>query len=116
VQVYRRISHERLEDKVAVARLLATRRSGARGAKSRQVLNQLEEELARSVERLSAEVVPDEMSEESRKGAEILAEVQLSLELVGNRFSNHSPRKIFTATCRWMLLAPSPKHDLCYPV
>jgi ATPase subunit of ABC transporter with duplicated ATPase domains len=33
VQVYRRISHERLEDKVAVARLLATRRSGARGAK-----------------------------------------------------------------------------------
>jgi hypothetical protein len=82
VSAYRKISHGRLEDEVAAARQIAIRRSGARGAQSRKVLIKLEEALALSEQTISSEISPDEVSEESRKAAEVLAEIQLSLELV----------------------------------
>jgi ATPase subunit of ABC transporter with duplicated ATPase domains len=82
VSAYRQISHVRLEDEVAAARQIAIRRSGARGAQSRKVLIKMEESLAQSEDKLSGEIAPEAVSEESRKAAEMLAEVQLSLELV----------------------------------
>ena len=45
---FRRISHERLEGEVSDARVIATRRSGARGAKARKILVKLEEDLRTS--------------------------------------------------------------------
>lgn len=48
VHAYRRICHERLEQRTEDARQIALRRSGARGAKARKTLIQLEEELKES--------------------------------------------------------------------
>lgn len=51
VYAYGRIRHERLEDQMSQARQIQLRRSGARGAKARKTLLQLEEELKDSVNR-----------------------------------------------------------------
>ena len=48
VAAYRRIAHERLEGITCEARKIATRRSGARGAKARKTALQLEDELKQS--------------------------------------------------------------------
>ena len=48
VRAYRTVCHGRLERKLHEAKQIALRRSGARGIKSRQVLNHLEEELKQS--------------------------------------------------------------------
>jgi ABC-type dipeptide/oligopeptide/nickel transport system ATPase subunit len=111
VGAYRRVSHERLEDEVAAARQIAIRRSGARGARSRQVLIKLEEALVVSEGRLSSEIAPDDISEESRKAAEMLAEVQLSLELVWDHILQSCVASLILRY-RWMPLAPKPKHEL----
>ena len=82
VKAYRKLSHERLEQRVAEARQIALRRSGARGAKARSVLLQSEAELKSSESTLREEITPSHMSEDSQKAAEMLAEVQSALELV----------------------------------
>lgn len=51
VQAFRKISHQHLEDTVSEARLIATRRSGARGKTAREKLIELEGELDRSQQR-----------------------------------------------------------------
>lgn len=48
VQAYRIVCHERLKNRTHVARQIQLRRSGARGAKARKTLLQLEEELEKS--------------------------------------------------------------------
>ena len=48
VQAYRKVRHERLKQRTDEARQLALRRSGARGAKARKTLIQLEAELKES--------------------------------------------------------------------
>jgi ATP-binding cassette subfamily F protein 3 len=51
VRAYRQISHERLDYRLAEIRQIATRRSGARGAKARKELIKTEEEFAVSLAR-----------------------------------------------------------------
>ena len=50
VHAYRKVCHERLERRVHEARQIELRRSGARGAKARKILLQLEAELKQSEE------------------------------------------------------------------
>jgi hypothetical protein len=50
----RKVSHERLEQRTHEARQIALRRSGARGAKARKTLIQLEAELKESGERCAS--------------------------------------------------------------
>jgi hypothetical protein len=51
VVAYRKVCHERLEQRTHEARQIALRRSGARGAKARKTLIQLEAELKESEEK-----------------------------------------------------------------
>lgn len=83
VQAYRRVTHRRLETREAEAKQIALRRSGARGAKARKVLLDLEAELADSVARLQVEpdrLESDEIAKETQSAALMSAEVESSLE------------------------------------
>jgi hypothetical protein len=51
VLAYRKVCHQRLEQRTHEARQIALRRSGARGAKARKILIQLEAELKESEEK-----------------------------------------------------------------
>jgi ATPase subunit of ABC transporter with duplicated ATPase domains len=85
VRAYRQISHARLEKKLEESRLIATRRSGARGKKAREELNKVEEEFERSKGRLVDDLLtldPATVSEETKAAVDMLAEVQSSLEMV----------------------------------
>lgn len=55
VVAYRKVCHERLEQRTHEARQIALRRSGARGAKARKTLLQLEAEVKESEERYTIE-------------------------------------------------------------
>lgn len=81
-RAYRQIIHERLHDELARTRQIAARRSGARGAKTKVTLIKAEEAVAVSERRLSSAIEADEMSAETQKAADMLSEVQTSLELV----------------------------------
>jgi hypothetical protein len=73
--------------KLDEVRLIATRRSGVRGLKARQVLNATEEEAKVSEERLHENLSAIEatvLSEETKLAAETLADVQTALEMVRN--------------------------------
>lgn len=87
VRAYRRISHERLGRKLEQVRQIALRRSGGRGADAKKVLLKTEAEFETSKERLEGEIGASEMGEESQKAAEMLVEVQTSLELVSRPLS-----------------------------
>lgn len=52
VKAYRQVCHRRLEQRTHDARQIAQRRSGARGAKARKILIQLEEEVKESEAKL----------------------------------------------------------------
>lgn len=82
VRAYRQIQHERLERKVHVIRQLALRRSGARGRRTRDEQLKLEEELKLSEARLLQNISVEEISDESQKAAELLADVQTALDLM----------------------------------
>lgn len=81
-RAYRKISHERLERRLEQIRQIAIRRSGGRGADAKKVLLKTEAEFEASKERLNEEIGAHEMGEESQKAAEMMVEVQTSLELV----------------------------------
>jgi ATP-binding cassette subfamily F protein 3 len=79
------VLHERLLRKLDEARLIATRRSGARGLKARKLLIATEEEVKISEERLNEDLSTIEasvLSEDTKLAAETLADVQTSLEMV----------------------------------
>lgn len=82
VRAYRKICHERLGRKLEQVRQIALRRSGGRGAEAKKVLVKTEAEFEVSKERLEAEIGANEMGEDSQKAAEMMVEVQTSLELV----------------------------------
>lgn len=86
VRAYRQVSHERLEKRLADARQIAKRRSGARGKEASKVQLRLEGEADASADRLTVTPSVDEISTETQKAAEMLSEVQTSLELVGDVF------------------------------
>ncbi|KAF2398889.1 ABC transporter ATP-binding protein uup-1 [Trichodelitschia bisporula] len=85
VRAYRQLSHERLEQKLRESQLIATRRSGARGAKARKVLIAVEEEFAASQERLTrnlSEIEPMELSSDTQAAAEMLGDIHSALEMM----------------------------------
>jgi ATP-binding cassette subfamily F protein 3 len=82
VRAYRKISHERLGRKLEQVRQIALRRSGGRGADAKKVLVKTEADFEASEQRLDADIGPSEMGDESQKAAEMMVEVQTSLELV----------------------------------
>lgn len=114
VKAYRKLSHERLERRVAEARQIALRRSGARGARSRITLNQLEEQLATSEAKMIENVDSNAMSEDTQKAAEMLAEVQTSLELVRLYIDTQWLKDSFIL--RWMHQVPKQKQERYYLV
>lgn len=82
VRACRKLSHERMERELEQLRQVAIRRSGARGAKTRNALNELEARVATSETKLNESIDSEAMSEDTQKAAAMLAEVQTSLELV----------------------------------
>jgi ATPase subunit of ABC transporter with duplicated ATPase domains len=85
VRAYREVSHARLTKKLEESRLIATRRSGARGKKAREELNKMEEEFEQSEARLGADLSSldtSATSAETTAAVDMLAEVQSKLELV----------------------------------
>lgn len=85
VKAFRQVSHERHERKTEEVRRLATRRSGARGWNSRKEQIASEESLRASQERLDADlgaISAEELSEGTQGAANMLADVQASLELM----------------------------------
>lgn len=85
VRAYRRVAHERLEKRLADVKQIAKRRSGARGKEASKVQLRLEGEVDASAARLTEPLSVDEISDETQKSAEMLSEVQTSLELVSRR-------------------------------
>ncbi|CZT15698.1 related to positive effector protein GCN20 [Ramularia collo-cygni] len=82
VWAYRQVSHERLGRKLEKIKQIAIRRSGGRGADAKKVLLKTEKEFEVSKERLEGEVGAEEMGEETQKAAELMVEIQTSLELM----------------------------------
>jgi ATPase subunit of ABC transporter with duplicated ATPase domains len=85
VRAYRRISHARLGKKLEEARLIATRRSGARGKKAREELNRMEEGFEQSEARVDDDLStldPVAVSEETKAAIDLFSEVQSNLEMV----------------------------------
>ncbi|KAK4620608.1 ABC transporter F family member 3 [Fulvia fulva] len=82
VRAYRRVAHERLEKRLADVKQIAKRRSGARGKEASKVQLRLEGEVDASAARLTEPLSVDEISDETQKSAEMLSEVQTSLELM----------------------------------
>ncbi|WPG99768.1 putative AAA+ ATPase domain, ABC transporter, P-loop containing nucleoside triphosphate hydrolase [Acrodontium crateriforme] len=85
VKVWRLLKHQRLEAEVAEASMIATKRSGARGMKARKVLIKLEEDLKESEAILRQDPKDVDLTVvglETQQAAEMLAEVQASLELM----------------------------------
>lgn len=85
VRAHRRIGHERLALQLKEGHRIAERRSGARGKQARKELIKLEERFEESKQRLGeneAEIDPTKLSEETQAAADMLTNVQASLELM----------------------------------
>jgi ATPase subunit of ABC transporter with duplicated ATPase domains len=85
MHAYRRLSHERLEKRLLEARKIAERRSGARGATARRVLNTMEEEVAKSEERVNEDLSGLEagiVASETKAAVDMLSEVSSQLEMM----------------------------------
>jgi ATPase subunit of ABC transporter with duplicated ATPase domains len=87
VKAYREVSHARLGKRLDESRLIATRRSGARGKKAREELNKMEEEFEQSKARLEEDLSgldANTVSVETKAAVDMLSEVQSALELVSS--------------------------------
>ncbi|KAL6710111.1 hypothetical protein ACN47E_009902 [Coniothyrium glycines] len=85
VRAYRRLGHERLALQLKQAHRIAERRSGARGKLARKDLIKIEEQYESSKRRLvesESEIDPAQLSEETQAAADMLNDVQASLELM----------------------------------
>jgi ATP-binding cassette subfamily F protein 3 len=83
VKSYRQVKFERIDFRLNEARVIAERRSGARGLKARQELNAVEEEHAKCRANLNEDlstISPLAMSEEIKHAADMLSEVQSTLD------------------------------------
>jgi ATPase subunit of ABC transporter with duplicated ATPase domains len=97
VKVYRQLSYERLERRLAEVRKIAERRSGARGATARRSLNKTEDELAVSEARMKADfkdLEPAEMSVDTTAAVDMLSEVQSALELMNAEAAEAKARTV----------------------
>jgi ATPase subunit of ABC transporter with duplicated ATPase domains len=85
VRAYRRLNHERLALQLKEAHRIAERRSGARGKSARKELIKLEEKFEESKAELlenESEVDPAMLSRETRAAADMLTNIQASLQVM----------------------------------
>ncbi|RAQ99509.1 P-loop containing nucleoside triphosphate hydrolase protein [Stemphylium lycopersici] len=85
VRAYRRIGHDRLALQLKEGHRIAERRSGARGKQARKELVKLEARFQESERQLAEsedEIDPTKLSEETQAAADMLSDVQASLELM----------------------------------
>ncbi|KAK6509014.1 hypothetical protein TWF481_003780 [Arthrobotrys musiformis] len=83
VKVYRKLRHERLSRDFERAKLIADRRSGARGWDARKVLNKMEDEMLASelsVTSIDSSLPATVLEEETRLAVEMLDDLQMYLE------------------------------------
>lgn len=83
MRAIRKLKHERLQRKHDEMSRIASRRSGARGAKARKELITADEEVAASAQLLeqpSSEIDPVAVQTETRTAVDTLAEIQSSLD------------------------------------
>jgi ATP-binding cassette subfamily F protein 3 len=83
VKSHRQIKFERIDSRLSEARVIAERRSGARGLKARQELNAIEEEYEKCKANLNEDlsaISPAILSEETKRAADMLSEVQSTLD------------------------------------
>ncbi|KIW04402.1 uncharacterized protein PV09_04680 [Verruconis gallopava] len=97
VRAYRTISHQRLGKKLDEMKMIATRRSGARGKKAREEQVKMEEEFEQSKKRLCEDLSLLDaavISEETKAAVDMLSEVQSSLELINADAASSRARTI----------------------
>ena len=86
IKAYRTVSHQRLGMKLAETISFAERRSGARGKNARKLLNDMDEEV-KPIEQCPSEdltaIEPVVLSREMQAAADVLADAQSALEMVG---------------------------------
>ncbi|KAF2009533.1 ABC transporter ATP-binding protein uup-1 [Aaosphaeria arxii CBS 175.79] len=85
VKAYRRLHHERSQLQLKEAHRLAERRSGARGKTARKELIKFEERVAESqakLEQAESDIDPSVISADTQAAADMLTNVQSSLELM----------------------------------
>lgn len=97
VKAFRQISHERHERKTEEVRRIATRRSGARGWNARKEQIASEESLQASQNRLDADlstIDAEQLSQETKSAAEMLQDIQASLDLMKASAAESSARTV----------------------
>jgi ATP-binding cassette subfamily F protein 3 len=96
-RAYRRVQTERLALRLREAHRIAERRSGARGKLARKELIVLEErhlELKRKMDEEEGEVDPKQVSEDTQAAADMLSDIQASLELMDAGAVEAKARKV----------------------
>lgn len=114
VRALRKVEFQRLSKRLDEWRQIAERRSGARGKESRKVLIALEEEIKVAEERLEGDVSVEEMSSETQRAAELLSEVQTSLELVSGTFPFRYFETLTNLLRRWTPQVLKQRQDPSY--
>ncbi|KAF3914751.1 hypothetical protein AA313_de0210349 [Arthrobotrys entomopaga] len=97
VKAYRTLSHARLVDSFTRAKLIAERRSGARGWDARKVLNKMEDEVVvseLSLTSFSDELPAETIESETRLAVEMLDDLQMYLDATSASQSSVQARKI----------------------
>ncbi|KAJ4371783.1 hypothetical protein N0V86_008337 [Didymella sp. IMI 355093] len=97
VRAYRSVQTERLALRLREAHRIAERRSGARGKLARKELIILEErhlELKRKTDEEEGEVDPRQVSEDTQAAADMLSDIQASLELMDAGAVEAKARKV----------------------
>ncbi|KAF3282833.1 hypothetical protein TWF970_001568 [Orbilia oligospora] len=97
IKVYRKLRHARLSRDFERAKLIAERRSGARGWDARKVLNKMEDEMLASelsVTSIDSSVPATTLEEETRLAVEMLDDLQMYLESTAASQSSVNARGI----------------------
>ncbi|KAK6516299.1 hypothetical protein TWF506_006208 [Arthrobotrys conoides] len=97
IKVYRKLRHARLSRDFEKAKLIADRRSGARGWDARKVLNKMEDEMLASelsVTSIDSSLPATTLEEETRLAVEMLDDLQMYLESTAASQSSINARRI----------------------
>ena len=97
IRAYRRVEHDRIALRLREAHRLAERRSGARGKLARKELTELEGLFGESSQRLQEQeqpMDPTHLIRETEAAADMLRDIQASLELMGSSVAESKARKV----------------------
>ncbi|KPI36847.1 ABC transporter F family member 3 [Cyphellophora attinorum] len=92
--IVRKLQLEHAEDEMKEADLTAARRSGARGARARQVLIEKEDNVAQAKDRLSTAITAEEMEVDQRAGMGMLETLRQSLEAMDSGSTEARARSV----------------------